>query len=422
MKKQFLVFVLSLLILFISACNSHKSPAVSDNESMIKTLDYIPYPPGTGNNYFCLDLYQELKKGETGNIFFSPFSIFSALSMTAEGSKNITWNEMSAVFHLQQDNNTRWNAFLNLIRTINNPDKDYKLYTSNNLWLQNDFSFLNSYLDIVTNYYLAELATLDFIGDPEGARQIINNKVEEQTQGKITNLFPSGTINSSTRLVLTNAIYFKATWKYKFTKENTFEQDFTIAPGNTIKVQMMHQKLTRPIEDFYGKAKVLELSYVNDEVSMFIFLPDIDKMAELENAMTIENLNSWMAKRKTANLTPVYIDLALPKFKVETKYTLNETLSNMGMPSAFNDVTADFSGMNGEKSLFITHVVHKAFVAVDEEGTEAAAATGVVVVGINCIPPPATPFIVDHPFIFMICENSTGAILFMGRVNEPTNS
>ncbi len=418
MKRQVIVFILSLLILFISGCNSHKSIRISDADDTIKGQKYTPYPPGTGNNYFCLDLYQELKKTETGNIFFSPFSIFSALSMTAEGSKNITWNEMSAVFHLQQDNSTRWNAFLNLIKTINNPDKDYKLYTSNNLWLQKDFNFLDSYLDIVTNYYLAELATLDFIGDAEGARQTINNKVEEQTEGKIKELFPEGTINSWSRLVLTNAIYFKATWKYKFTKENTYEQDFTITPGNTIKVQMMHQKLTRPIENFYGRAKVLELPYINDEVSMFVFLPDIDKMAELENAMTIENLNSWMQERKTANLTPVYIDLALPKFRVETKYNLNSTLSNMGMPSAFDDATADFSGMNGWKGLFITHVVHKAFVAVDEEGTEAAAATGVSI-GITSVPPPATPFIVDHPFIFIICENSTGTILFMGRVIEP---
>ncbi len=416
--KILFCFFSVLLFSFISGCNSHKSPVIPD-QGTIKNLTYTPYPPGTGNNYFCLDLYQEIKKKENGNIFFSPFSIFSALSMTAEGSKNITWNEMSAVLHLQQDNSTRWNAFLNLIQTINNPNKDYKLYTANNLWLQKDFNFLNDYLNIVTNYYFAELTTLDFIADPEGSRQTINNRVEEQTQGKITNLFAPGTINSYTRLVLTNAIYFKATWKYKFLKDDTtYEQDFTVTPGNTIKVQMMHQKLYRSIENFYNKANVLELPYVNDEVSMFIFLPDIDKMSELENTMTIENLNSWMTERKKSSPAPVYIDLALPKFRIETKYILNNTLSEMGMPSAFSDSIADFSGMTGFKGLFITHVVHKAFVAVDEEGTEAAAATGVGM-GITSVPPPATPFIVDHPFIFMICENETGAILFIGRVNEP---
>lgn len=421
MKRNIFIFILSLFILFLVSCNSHKSPAILEDEETIKSLTYTPYPPETGNNYFGLDLYREIRKKETGNIFFSPFSIFSALSMTAEGSKNITWNEMSAVFHLQQDNNVRWNGFLNLIRTINNPDKDYKLYTANNLWLQKDFSFLDVYLNIVTNYYLAELATLDFINDPDGSRQIINQRVEDLTQRKITNLFPPGTINSYTRLVLTNAIYFKATWKNKFIKENTYEQDFTTSPGNTIKVQMMHQELTRPIENFYDKAKVLELPYINDEVSMFIFLPDIDKMAELENAMTIENLNSWMSARNTQTNTPVYVDLALPKFRVETKYVLNNILSEMGMGSAFNATIADFSGMTGFKGLYITFVVHKAFVAVDEEGTEAAAATGVSM-GITSVPPPATPFIVDHPFMFMIVENSTDAILFMGRVIEPQSN
>jgi len=419
-RKLFFYVFCIFLFSFIIACNSHKSPVIPENENSLKNLNYTPYPPSTGNNYFAMDLYQEIRKGESNNIFFSPFSIFSALSMVAEGSKNITWNEMSCVLHLQQDNNTRWNAFLNLIRTINATDKDYKLYTANNLWLQKDFTFLADYLDIVTNYYLAELANLDFISDPEGARQIINQRVEDLTCGKITNLFPSGTINSYTRLVLTNAIYFKATWKYKFKKEETFEQDFTISTGNTMKVQMMHQKFYRQIENFYDKAKVLELPYINDEVSMFIFLPEIDKMTELESTMTIENLNSWLSARKTQNNPIVYIDLALPKFRIETKYILNNTLSNMGMSSAFNDYLADFSGMTGFKGLYITTVVHKAFVAVDEEGTEAAAATGVGM-GITSVPP-ATPFIVDHPFIFMICENSTNAILFMGKVITPTQN
>jgi serpin B len=402
--KKINIILSFLLLIFLYSCNSHKSPTISDDNGTIKNLTYTPYPPGTGNNYFGLDLYQEIKKGENGNIFFSPFSIFSALSMTSEGSKNITWNEMSAVLHLQQDNNTRWNAFLNLIQTINNPDKNYKLYTSNNLWLQKDFNFLNDYLNIVTNYYLAGLTTLDFVNDPEGARQTINSKVEEQTEGKIKELFPSGTINSYTRLVLTNAIYFKATWKYKFTGY-TYEQDFYVSPENLVKVQMMHQKLTRPIEDFFGKAKVLELPYIDDEVSMFIFLPEIGKMAE----------------RKKINPVPVYIDLALPKFNIETKYNLNNILTNMGMPSAFLANIADFSGINGLKNLFITYVIHKAYVAVDEEGTEAAAATGVSI-GATSVPPPATPFIVDRPFIFMICENSTGEILFMGRVINPQSN
>ena len=178
----------------------------------------------------------------------------------------------------------------------------------------------------------------------------------------------------------------------------------------------MHMKRYGVIEDYFGKADVLELPYLGNEVSMFVFLPDLGQMAELENNITIDNINSWLDARASTAQTNIYIELSLPKFKVETEYTLNDTLSGMGMPSAFG--AADFSGMIGNPGLYITLVVHKAFVAVDEEGTEAAAATGVIG-GITSVPPPAVPFTVDHPFIFMICENTTNAILFMGRVNEP---
>ncbi len=420
MKRQLniiSVIMAGILLIFLSGCNPHKSPAaITELRPAFGALEYVPQAPSTGNNYFALDLYGELKKTETGNIFFSPFSIFSAMSMTGEGARNGTWDEMKAVLHLQEDNSTRWNAFLQLINTINDPNKQYQLKTANNLWLEKTMTFLPAYLNTAQVYYLAELTNMDFIYDSEASRVTINARVEQQTEGKIKDLLPAGCIDPYTRLVLTNAIYFKATWLHKFTKESTFAQNFYTSPGNAITVQMMHQKLTGIIGDFYGKAKVLELPYLGNEVSMFVFLPDQGGMAALESVTTIDNITSWMAERTSG--TSTYIDLSLPKFKVETRYTLNDVLSNMGMPSAFNGFGADFSGMNGYGGLYISTVVHKAFVAVDEEGTEAAAATGVVV-SVNSVPPPAVPFTVDHPFIFMICENSTGAILFMGRVNEP---
>ncbi len=395
--------------------NNAVSPPAPDQET-VSAQNYTSYPPATANNYFGLDFYSELKSSEAGNIFFSPFSIFSAMSMTAEGARNSTWNEMRAVLHLQADDNERWNAFLSLINTINDPIKQYQLKTANNLWLENTMTFLPEYLDTTQNYYLAELTNMDFIGDPEGSRVTINDRVEQQTEEKIKNLLPAGSIDSSVKLVLTNAIYFKAEWLSKFLGEDTYERDFYVSPGETIKVDMMRQGMMGVIEDYHGVARVLELPYLGNEVSMFIFLPDPGEMAELENNMTIEQVDSWMASRTS---TPQHIHVSLPKFKVETEYTLNDILSDMGMPLLFNPGLADLSGMIGYMGLYVSLVVHKAFVAVDEEGTEAAAATGVVC-RFTSAPMYDDYFMANHPFIFTICENSTDAILFMGRINYPS--
>ncbi len=391
-------------------------------EPLLEPLSYTPYSPATGNNYFGLDLYSELRS-EDGNIFFSPFSIFSALSMTGEGARDRTWDEMRSVLHLQEDDHVRRNAFLELISTINAPGKTYQLKTANNLWLEQTKEFYPDYLNITQDYYLAELTNLDFKNNPEGSRITINDRVAQQTEGKITNLIPQGGITSITRLVLTNAIYFLAKWRNEFLPNKTWAQDFDLSPGDTIKVDMMHQELRGTIEDYHGVARVLELPYEGDEVSMFIFLPELGEMAELEDNMTIGQLDAWMASRSTTQGS-IKIALALPKFKVETTYTMSNILQDMGMPYAFSSKNADFSGMaeTYPEKLYITQVIHKAFVEVDEQGTEAAAATAVIIgasitTSVNIYVPPV-PFVVDHPFIFTICENSTGAILFMGRVNE----
>ena len=423
MKRQLytmpLIFVCLLLVF---GCHSRSnSPlevtpieVIEPEDPLPEPLSHTPYPPATGNNYFGLDLYQELRS-EAGNIFFSPFSIFSAMSMVAEGARNQTWDEMRAVLHLQEDNSERWNAFLSLINTINDPIKQYQLRTANNLWLEQTMPFLPDFLTTTQDYYLAELTGMDFIGAPEPSRVTINDRVEDQTEGKIKNLLPQGCIDSSVRLVLTNAIYFKAEWLSKFLKEDTCERDFHASPGETIRVDMMSQAMMGVIGDYYGVARVLELPYLGNEVTMFVFLPEAGGMAELENNMTIDQVSSWMASRTSATQ---FIYLGLPKFRIETEYTLNGTLKDMGMPSLFNSA-ADLSGMIGYKALSVSLVVHKAFVAVDEEGTEAAAATGIVC-GVTSAPMFDEYFIADHPFIFTICENSTGAILFMGRINGPS--
>jgi serpin B len=228
-----------------------------------------------------------------------------------------------------------------------------------------------------------------------------------------------------TRLILTNAIYFKADWMNQFKAESTNLQDFHLNASQAIPVSMMHQSLSgTAIEDYYGKAQVLEMPYVDREVSMFIFLPPQGGMADLEGQMNGDKLNAWFASRTPSAAGVTQVVLALPKFKYETSYSLVDTLRKMGMNTPF-DKTADFSGIDGEKDLVISDVLHKAFVAVDETGTEAAAATAVIIKlksNFSMMPPPTVPFIVDRPFLFILYENTAGAVLFMGKVNDPTKS
>ncbi|MEM4663137.1 MAG: serpin family protein, partial [Candidatus Diapherotrites archaeon] len=276
-----------------------------------------------------------------------------------------------------------------------------------------NYPFLKEYLGIVEKYYGGKAAELDFVNEPEKSRQIINGFIEEQTNGKIKDLIPAGMIDEMTRLVLTNAIYFKGTWLVEFDSKDTKEADFTVSPGNTVKVQMMHMV---PKEKQFNYAEtdelqILELPYSGEELSMLILLPkgDIDS---LEKNLTEEKLTEYKALMQKTEIGLIEI----PKFEINTKYFMGEKLSKMGMPNAFTE-RADFSGMTGNKDLYISEVVHQAYVKVDEKGTEAAAATAVIMkmtsIGSTNV------FVADHPFIFIIQHKETGAILFMGRVMNP---
>lgn len=416
MKKQVrTILAILILAILLQGCNKHKSPAITETTPPIKASEV--YSPLEANNYFAFNLYNEYKS-DNGNIFFSPFSIYTAMAMVYEGARARTAEEIQSIFYYQPDNITRWNEFYQLISTINRPGKKYKLVTSNNLWMEKTWPFLQEYLDIITQYYLAKLTILDFKNYPEEARSIINNCVESETEGRIKDLMPEGSIDPLTRLVLTNAIYFKASWLYKFDTNLTYNENFKISPDNIIQTPMMHQRIQGVIENYYDTARVLQLFYESKEISMLIFLPDEGKMDELEANMTADKFNSWM-KTRNPNQTGGRLDLILPKFKFNTDYKMSDTLIKMGMPTAFTD-SANFSGISPGGGLKISGVFHKAFVEVNEEGTEAAAATGIGMVEIvSVITPPIPIFRVDRPFIFMIVENSTGAILFMGRVNKP---
>ena len=370
------------------------------------------------NNQFAADLYQKYKSKE-GNVFFSPYSISTALAMTYEGAKGQTADEMRTVFHFPADQADMRAGYLGVYSKINAEGKNYTLKTANALWAQNDFHFEQSYFDTVGQYYGGHVTNLDFRGDTENSRLTINSWVENQTNNRIKDLIPAGVIAPDTRLVLTNAIYFKGKWKYEFNSTLTEKRDFHIDPSNTVQADMMSMANHefKYMED--ENAQVIELPYSGDEVSMLVILPKNNDINGVESSISYEKINGWKANLHTEEVQQLY----LPKFKFETKYFMAQDLADMGMPTAFTD-DADFSGMTGKRDLAISAVIHQAFVEVNEEGTEAAAATAVVIRETSMPGPGPEPIIfnADHPFIFVIQDRETGNILFMGRVSDPTIS
>ena len=252
---------------------------------------------------------------------------------------------------------------------------------------------------------------VDFQRDPEGVREVINGWVADQTNDRITELLPQGIIDTLTRLVLTNAVYFKASWVFPFPKENTADGPFHLLDGSTVQTPMMNfDKRT-----MYGEVdgvQAVELPYAGFQYSAYVVVPAEGEFEEFERTLDAEAVEAILDGLRDAQ-----VKLTMPKFEFESSFNLNETLAALGMPSAFNPSEADFSGMDGTRELYISDVVHKAFVSVDEEGTEAAAATGVVM---NTSLPPPAELVVDRPFLFLIRHNQTGAILFVGRVLDPT--
>ena len=365
------------------------------------------------NNQFAFELYSELNKAEDSNIFYSPYSISAALAMTYEGAKGQTADEMKSVFHFPESSILRPN-FAKIYNDINKGTKAYELRTGNALWVQQTYPFIENYLTTVEKYYGGKAANLDFVGETEKSRQTINSFIEEQTNDKIKDLIPPGVLNSMTRLVLTNAIYFKGTWEWEFDKSDTREQDFKITPNNVVKTPMMYMDPDKARFNYadIGYLQILELPYKGEEISMLILLPT-ENLESIEPSLTAEKLNEYKAQMKETKLDAIY----LPKFEFDTKYFMKETLSAMGMPTAFG-MDADFSGMDGTDWLYISKVIHQAFVKVDEKGTEAAAATAVVMTLKGAMP--SNVFRADHPFIFIIQERETGNILFLGRVVDPT--
>jgi serpin B len=383
------------------------SPGRAEDNSEIKALVH-------GNNVFAFDLYAQLR-GSRGNLFFSPYSISTALAMTFAGARGNTAKQMAEVLHFPLAQKHVHRAFgrletrLNAVRDSGTID----LNVANALWAQKEYRFLSEFLDLVTGNYGAELSYADFKTAHEAARKEINDWVGCRTNMKIKDLIKPGLLNSLTRLVLVNAIYFKGSWRNQFEESATKDACFWVAPELKVDVPMMGQEHEFNYMET-SDTQVLELPYLGNDLSMVILLPKkIDGLAQLETSLSIENLNAMLASLKKRKIM-----IYLPRFKISSGFSLEKTLALLGMPDAFDPNSADFSGIVGLMKLCISRVVHKAFVEINEEGTEATAATGVVMRS-TAAPVATKVFRVDRPFVFLICDNRSGSILFLGRIVNP---
>jgi serpin B len=367
------------------------------------------------NNRFALDLYARLRTGRADNLFFSPGSLSTALAMTYAGARGQTAEQMAQVLHFTLPQEKLHPAFGDLRRywDAKGGDSSYRLSVANRLWGQEGFHFLPEFLAVTRDHYGAELAQVDFARQTEQARQRINAWVEDQTQDKITDLIPSGVLDAMTRLVLTNAIYFKGDWAEPFRKEATQVAPFHISASQKADVPLMYRR-----DDFRYWAgdglKMLELPYGKGDLAMLVLLPDeIEGLSDLEAKLTTDNLSRWQL-----GLRKQEVRVYLPRFRLTSQFQLAEVLKAMGMTRAFTPGEADLTGMSSEEELVVSAVIHKAFVDFNEEGAEAAAATGVGVKAIKARIGP-TAFRADHPFVFLIRDNRTGGILFLGRLVNP---
>ncbi|XP_062986351.1 serpin B6-like [Elgaria multicarinata webbii] len=372
------------------------------------------------NTAFAINLFKGITENDrTANTFFSPLSITSSLAMVLLGAKGSTADQMSKALSLTTCEEIH-QGYEKLISEINKPGTKYLLKLANRLFGETSYDFLAPFIDSSQKFYHAGLEKLNFSKASEDSRKHINAWVEEQTAGKIQNLLAPGIVNGLTRLVLVNAIYFKGNWAKRFRKDLTTEKPFKVSKNETKMVQMMFQKAkfnVTYIADYH--THVLEMPYVDNELSMIILLPDEIRddstgLEKLEREMTYEKLIEWINPEM---MDSTEVELSLPKFKLEEKYDLKPVLKSLGMTDAFDEGKADFSGMSPNNDLVLSEVVHKSFVEVNEEGTEAAAATAAVMM-LRCARIPR-PIIADHPFLFFIRHRIMGGILFYGRFCSP---
>ncbi len=383
-----------------------------------------------GNTTFALDLYHQLAGGSEDNLFFSPFSISLALAMVHAGAAGKTEQQMADAmnFHLPQERlHPAFNALDQYLASCSSGEGDdgFTLHSANALWGQEGHGFLTTYLDILARNYGGQVREVDFRTCPEDARQQINCWVSEATAKRIEDLIDPGAIVCSSRLVLANAVYFKAKWDLPFEEEDSRPGHFSCLNGEQVEVPMMRQTgLMKHFNYSQGDGfQAVALDYKERSIAMTLLVPDAGRYDEFETSLDNDLFQTILQDMETQR-----VNLTMPKFKLETSLVLRDSLVDMGMPNAFDRSKAEFQGMDGQsclagddECLSISNVIHKAFVAVDEAGTEAAAATAVMMMGASAVPESPIELVVDRPFIFLIHDRNTGAILFLGRVANPSS-
>ena len=421
MKTYKLLSTLALCGL-LTACGAPAGDQVAKSDLLRDTSPIVPSEDldavVRGNNDFAVDLYGALRLAD-GNLVSPPYSISTALAMTYAGARGDTESQMADAmdFYLRQENlHPAFNALdLKLEsspQTEPGAEQPLRLRIANAVWAERTYHFLPEFLDTLALNYGAGVRLADFVNSADASRKEINNWVSDETEGKINDLIPEGAIDALTRMVLVNAIYFKADWQAQFSPDSTWEAPFHLLDGSQVDVPTMHQGMfTR----FAGGDdwQAIELPYAGETAAMVILVPDEGKFEQFESTLDAQTVSTILA-----GMEPTSVELALPKFEFTSEIGLADPLRSLGMRDAFDQGHADLSGMDGTRELYISAVLHKAFVAVDEEGTEAAAATGVIV-GATGAPLFEVTLTVDRPFIFLIRDLETGQILFMGRVVNP---
>ena len=358
-----------------------------------------------GNNAFAFDLYGQLRQ-QPGNLFFSPESISTAFAMAYSGARGDTASEMASTFHFTLPPAQLHPAMGALLNSLNAAHPGYRLHVADALWAEKNFNFSDAFLKQTSTDYGASFNRVDFAHSPDAARE-----------DKIKDLLPARSVTSATRLVLTNAIYFKGDWATQFDKAQTRDEDFHLAAGQAVRAPSMH--ISEKLGYFNGGTyQLVSIPYKTGELSMVVLLPnDNAGLPALEQSLTSAKLQQALNQLRGG----AKVILTLPRFKMTQRFQLEDTLSAMGMAAAFKGGSADFSGMTGKRDFWISAAIHKAFIDVNEEGTEAAAATGIGMrsMAVARVEPPVV-FRADHPFVFLLRDNRSGAILFMGRVTDPT--
>lgn len=370
------------------------------------------------NNRFALDLLRQLQEStDKGNLFFSPYSLSTALTMTYAGARGKTAAQMRQVLQLQQADEEvhKANAYLMLDLRNRGYNGAYRLSIANQLWGAQDEVFLTPFLGLLQEQYQATMEQLDFAGNTEQARKRINDWASQQTDGKIKEVLKEGIIDGNTRLVLTNAIHFQGLWATRFRKEETVTEDFFVTQERSVRVPMMKQALKAGYLK-EGNLQLLSLDYQGNDTAMVLLMPAPGELQKLIAKLSTTQLDSWLGRMNEDK-----VEVSLPRFQLRQDLDMNKTLQSMGMTDAFSSA-ADFSGMNGKKDLFIKAVLHKAVLSVDEEGSEASGVTTVVVNRKSASGGDPLTFVANRPFVLMIRDKKSGAILFLGQVTIPTQA